>query len=51
MEFIRAIFNFCSEILRFPIYLLGYRISLFEVVIFIFLGLLLIRFVHFFWDF
>lgn len=49
MEILRAIFNFCAEIFRYPVNLLGYRVSLLEIVVFVFIGVLLFRFVRFFW--
>lgn len=50
MELVYSVFNCCSQIWRFQIDLFGYHVSLVEVVVFTFVGILLFRLVRSFWD-
>lgn len=48
MENIKIIFDFCTQIMRINIDLYGYSVSLFSVIVFVFLGGMIVAFLRHF---
>lgn len=46
MEDIKTIFEFCTQIMRIKIDLFGYSVTLFSVIVFVFVGGIIITFLR-----